>query len=71
MSNSAGRPRARTAHLEVNYRKITPIGPELTVEASVDGEEGRKRYASGRLLHGEELLADASGIFVRLLPGQP
>jgi acyl-coenzyme A thioesterase PaaI-like protein len=71
LSNSGGRPRARTAYLHVNYRKITPIGPELQLEARVDREEGRKRYLTGRLLHCDELLADAVGLFVELLPGQP
>lgn len=71
LGNSGGRPRARTAFLHVNYRRITPIGPLLRIEATIDREEGRKRYASGRLLHGDELLADAEGLFVVLRPGQP
>ena len=71
LSNSAGRPRARTAYLHVNFRRITPIGRTLRVEATVDSEEGRKRYLSGRLSDGDELVADAEGLFVVLLPGQP
>jgi acyl-coenzyme A thioesterase PaaI-like protein len=63
---------ARTAYLKVNYRKITPIGPELRYEAWVDRVEGRKKFAVGRLLDAEgNLLADADGLFVELLPGQP
>src|SRR5690606_13965892 len=61
MVNAWGRPAARTAYLHVNYRAITPIGPELRVEATFDGEEGRKRWLSGRLYHGDVLLADAEG----------
>ncbi|MGE0881571.1 MAG: PaaI family thioesterase [Acidimicrobiia bacterium] len=70
-SNSHGRPVARTAYLHVNYRHITPIGPELTIDARLEREEGRKRYITGRLFHGDTLVADAEGLFVTLLPGQP
>ena len=71
LSNSGGRRRARTAYLHVNYRRVTPIGPELQVQGRVEREEGRKRYMSGRLLHDGEVVADAEGLFVILLPGQP
>jgi acyl-coenzyme A thioesterase PaaI-like protein len=71
IANSGGRPVARTAYLKVNYRKITPIGVELTAEATVDHVEGRKRWVSGRLLQDGTLLADAEGLFIQLLPGQP
>lgn len=64
-------PPHRTAYLTVNYRAITPIGVELRIEATVDREEGRKRWASGRLYAGEQLVADAEGLFVKLRPGQP
>ncbi len=70
LSNSSGGPRARTAYLHVNFRRITPIGPELQVEATFDREEGRKRYLSGRLTKDGVLLADAEGLFVVLEPGQ-
>ena len=71
LCNAGGRPIARTAYLTVNYRAITPLDVDLVVEATVDREEGRKRYISGRLFRDDELLADAEGLFVVLLPGQP
>jgi acyl-coenzyme A thioesterase PaaI-like protein len=71
LSNSGARPVARTAYLHVNYRKITPIDTDLVIEAHLEREEGRKRWVSGRLLHGDTLLSDAEGLFVVLLPGQP
>ena len=63
--------RARTAFLTVNYRAIIPLEVELRVEATLDMIEGRKRWASGWLYDGEQLLADATGLFVELRPGQP
>ena len=39
LSNTSGA-LSRTAYLKVDYRRITPIGPELRVEATVDREEG-------------------------------
>jgi hypothetical protein len=67
----AGRSPSRTAYLHVNYRNITPIGRELRIEATFDREEGRKRFVTGRLFDGDTLCADAEGLFVALLPGQP
>jgi acyl-coenzyme A thioesterase PaaI-like protein len=64
-------PPARTAYLTVNYRSITPIDAELRIEATIDRSEGRKRWATGRLYHGDQLVADADGLFVKLRPGQP
>ena len=71
LSNANSRPIARTAYLHVNYRRVTPLETDLVVEASIDHEEGRKRFVSGRLFHGDALLADAEGLFVALLVGQP
>lgn len=71
LSNSAGRPIARTAYLHVNYRAITPIDVDLVIEAVVEREEGRKRYLTGRLLRDDVVVSDAEGLFVQLRPGQP
>ena len=69
--NSGDRPVSRTAYLHVDYRSITPVGAPLRVEARLQGAEGRKRYASGTLHHGDTLCAEARGLFVALLPHQP
>lgn len=71
LANSVGGTIGRTAYLKVNYRKITPIGVELQVDATVDRIEGRKRWVSARLSDHGTLIADAEGLFVELLPGQP
>jgi acyl-coenzyme A thioesterase PaaI-like protein len=71
LANAGERPRARTASLTVHYRRITPIGVPLRVEAVVERQDGRKRWLSGRLLDGDALLASAEGLFVELRPGQP
>jgi acyl-coenzyme A thioesterase PaaI-like protein len=71
LANSVGRTIARTAYLKVNFRKITPIGVTLQIDATVDRIEGRKRWVSARLLNGGTLIADAEGLFVELLPDQP
>jgi acyl-coenzyme A thioesterase PaaI-like protein len=71
LSNSGDRPTARTAYLKVNYRHITPLNTELDVEGRLERQDGRKRWITGRLAHGDTLLADAEGLFVQLRPGQP
>jgi acyl-coenzyme A thioesterase PaaI-like protein len=71
LANAGGRPMSRTAYLHVDYRSITPIGPELRVEAEFTHEEGRKRFIKGTIHHGETLTAEAEALFVALRPGQP
>ncbi|MBB2773153.1 UNVERIFIED_ORG: hypothetical protein GGE11_004087 [Mycolicibacterium obuense] len=71
LSAGGGRPLSRTAYVHVNYRSVTPIGRRLEIEATLDRIDGRKRFVSGRLLDGTVTVADAEGLFVELLPGQP
>lgn len=71
LANSGGRTRSRTAYLHVDYRSVTPIDQEMTFDGRFDRVEGRKRYLSGRMFHGERLVTEASGLFVELRPGQP
>jgi hypothetical protein len=73
MGNLAGRQGGvtRTAYLTVNYRKITPIDVELRFDVTLDKLEGRKRFLSARLRNpAGEVVADADGLFLLLLPGQ-
>jgi acyl-coenzyme A thioesterase PaaI-like protein len=71
LGNSAGRTRARTAYLHVNYRAITPVDRELVLRAAIEREDGRKRFVTSTLHDGDRLVADAEGLFVELRPGQP
>lgn len=61
----------RTAFLHVDYRKIARIERQLQVEAQIDEIVERKIFVSGRLLDGDDVLADAHALFVKLKPGQP
>jgi acyl-coenzyme A thioesterase PaaI-like protein len=72
ISHAAGRPISRTAFLHVDYRKITPIDAPLVVRGRVTSTEGRKAFVSAELVDSDEtVLAEANGLMVRLLPGQP
>lgn len=71
LANTGGRPPSRTAYLNVNFRRITPIGAELRFEGHFVREEGRKRFLAGTIHDGDTLCADAEGLFVALRPGQP
>jgi acyl-coenzyme A thioesterase PaaI-like protein len=75
IAHAAGRPISRTAFLHVDYRKITPIDTPLVVRGRVASAEGRKAFVSAELVDargsGYTLLAEANGLMVRLLPGQP
>lgn len=70
IATSDGAP-SRTAYLHVNYRSITPVGRDLRVECRLDRREGRKAFMVGVLLDGDTVCADAEGLFLSLLPGQP
>jgi acyl-coenzyme A thioesterase PaaI-like protein len=70
--HAAGRPISRTAFLHVDYRKVTPIDTVLTARGRIREAEGRKAFVNAELRDvGGNLLAEANGLMVRLLPGQP
>jgi len=75
ISHAAGRPISRTAFLHVDYRKVTPIDAPLAVRGRVTSTEGRKAFVSAELVDAgglsDTVLAEANGLMVRLLPGQP
>jgi acyl-coenzyme A thioesterase PaaI-like protein len=61
---AASATRSRTASMTINYRSLTLVGVELTVEGWLDRAEGRKIHVRGRLLDGARLCADADALFV-------
>jgi acyl-coenzyme A thioesterase PaaI-like protein len=70
--HAAGRPISRTAYLHVDYRKVTPIDVPLIAKGRVTEAEGRKAFVASELYDPEgNLLAEANGLMIRLLPGQP
>jgi acyl-coenzyme A thioesterase PaaI-like protein len=75
ISHAANRPISRTAFLHVDYRNVTPIDVPLLVRGRVTGIEGRKAFVSAELIDAREsrdtVLAEGTGLMVRLLPGQP
>ena len=70
--HAVGRPISRTAYLHVDYRNITPIDVPLTIKGWASKIEGRKTFVNAELTDpAGTLLAEANGLMVRLLPGQP
>jgi acyl-coenzyme A thioesterase PaaI-like protein len=70
--HAAGRPISRTAFLHVDYRSVTPIDTVLTAWGWVRETQGRKAFVNAELRDPEgTLLAEANGLMIRLLPGQP
>lgn len=53
-----------TGTLEIRYRRPTPLHRELRFEATLDRQDGRKLFTSGRLYAGEQLTAEAKGLFI-------
>jgi acyl-coenzyme A thioesterase PaaI-like protein len=68
MANSTnGRP-GMTGTLTVKYRRPTPLGVELRLEATLDRVDGRKQFCSSKLFADDVLCNDAEGIFVTIGP---
>ncbi len=53
-----------TGTLTVRYRKPTPLHRELRIEAELLRIEGRKIFTEGRIRVGDEITAEAQGLFV-------
>jgi acyl-coenzyme A thioesterase PaaI-like protein len=70
--HAAGRPISRTGFLHVDYRSITPIDTPLTATGWITSTEGRKAFVNAELRRPDgTLCAEAHGLMIRLLPGQP
>ena len=53
-----------TGTLSVRYHAATPLYVPLRYEAMIDRVVDRRIHASGRLFAGDELTADAEGVFI-------
>jgi acyl-coenzyme A thioesterase PaaI-like protein len=58
-----------TAHLDVDYRKPTPLGVPLVMRGWLDRTEGRKIWARAELRDGDTLCAEAEALFIAFAPG--
>ncbi len=61
LANVLGHPRARTASMRVDFRRIIPVEHELSAVAEITGRVGRKLTASASLRDGDTVLAEARG----------
>lgn len=55
-----------TAQLDISYRAPTPLHVPLRLESTLDAVEGRKIYTSGRIMNGEVVCAEATGLFISI-----
>jgi len=63
----AGNP-GMTGTLTVRYRRPTPLRTPLRLEARCLGRDGRKIRTWAGIYHGDELTAEADGIFIEVGP---
>ena len=64
MAQSMSQQPGMTGRLIVHYRRPTPLNRELRFTGQVDRVDGRKIFASGKLYAGEQLCAEAEGLFI-------
>lgn len=57
-----------TGTLSIKYRKPTPLFREVQFEAWVERVEGRRVVTRGQLRCGDDLCAEAEGLFIQLRP---
>lgn len=70
--HAAGRPISRTGFLHVDYRNVTPIDTPLNARGWIRSTEGRKAFVNAELRRPDgTLCAEANGLMIKLLPGQP
>jgi hypothetical protein len=70
--SAAGRANSRTAYLHVDYRKITPIDAPLQCHGRIDSIDDRKAFVTATVTESAgDVLSEASGLMIRLLPHQP
>jgi acyl-CoA synthetase (AMP-forming)/AMP-acid ligase II/acyl-coenzyme A thioesterase PaaI-like protein len=59
-----------TASLTVHYRLPTPIETPLVIEARLERQQGRKAFVRAALRAGDQITAEAEGLFIRIDPEQ-
>lgn len=64
LTQSIGGSPGMTGTLTIKYRRPTPLHTDLRFEGHIDRVEGRKRFTRGYLYAGDELTAEAEGIFI-------
>jgi acyl-coenzyme A thioesterase PaaI-like protein len=70
--SAAGRPDSRTAYLHVDYRRITPTDEPLMARAWIDAVDGRKLFVRAMMTDVDgNVLSEANGLMIKLLPHQP
>jgi len=57
-----------TGTLTVRYRRPTPIRKPLRLESALVSRDGRKITTRGAIYDGDDLTAEAEGIFIELVP---
>jgi predicted NBD/HSP70 family sugar kinase len=57
-----------TGTLTIRYRSPTPLHTELRIEGRLTSVSGRKVLTEGRMLAGETLTAEATGLFISIEP---
>lgn len=66
LAQSLGGNPGMTGTLTVRYRKPTPLHTDLRFEATLDRQEGRKLFTSGRVYAGDTLTAEAEAVFISI-----
>jgi acyl-coenzyme A thioesterase PaaI-like protein len=70
--SAAGRPDSRTAYLHVDYRKITSTDEPLVSRAWIESVDGRKALVRATMTDSDgNVLSEAKGLMIKLLPHQP
>ena len=57
-----------TGTLTITYRSPTPLFEDLEIRCEIDGQEGRKTFAAGRIYAGDRMCAEAKAIFIAARP---
>ena len=64
MAQSLGGAPGMTGTLSIRYRRPTPLHTDVRFEGTLDRQEGRKLFTTGRLYAPDGLCAEAEGLFI-------
>ena len=61
----SGKP-GMTGWIRVSYKRPTPLETDLRLVGRMDSVEGRKIHTSAELIAGDDVVAEATGLFISI-----
>lgn len=57
-------------NIQIDFKKMLPLGREVFVEAKIEKREGRKVFTCGKIFDDQQIYAQGKGLFLKLTSEQ-